>query len=383
MKTPAISIIVTSYNDAKYLPKCLDALLAQTFDNIEIIGVNDASTDDTEKILEEYSKRDARVHYINNTENVGLAESRNRGIAEAKAPYLMFCDADDYYEPTMCEDMYNAMTESGVDVAISEIKVTYNAHKEMKMSDDNYYSLKYSGRQMINKGLVLNTDLSSTNKIFRRELLDKYNLRFPAGKRYEDAYFCVAYFCISKTAFYINRPLYNYVRHEGSIMSQTWSKEIAKDTAIDHLYIAFELYNFLEDHEILGEWEDLYWHLFGDFEAFAINNSKSHERVKQVKREALEFIAQHKEAFNATTTANQETINKLSKSRFYISTARLKQILLRFMPTYKLSIENIHALRALSKKNRQLLNRLQEYEQKLIEEDAEPSVKDSNTDTAG
>lgn len=91
------------------------------------------------------------------------------GIKNARADFVMFCDADDYYDESMCEEMYKAVAYSSrIDMGISEINVIYEAHREMKYSDDNYYSLKYTGIQKINDDLILNTDLSPTNKIFKK-----------------------------------------------------------------------------------------------------------------------------------------------------------------------------------------------------------------------
>lgn len=364
MNKPKISIIVTSWNDAKLLPKCLDALLNQTLKGIEVIGVNDASSDDALVVLKRYAKQDPRVKYVDNPENIGLAASRNRGIEKATAPFLMFCDADDYYESTMCEDMYHAITTSNADLAISEIRVIYQAHADMKPSDDNYYSLKYHGLQQIDRNVIFNTDLSSTNKIFRKAVLDKYHLQFPEGKCYEDAYFCAAYFCTSQTAYFLNKQLYNYVRHAGSIMSQTWSKDTANDHAIDHLHIAFMLYDFLEQHELLAKYNELYWQYFEAFEDFALRNSKSQARVCEVRAEATEFIQNHQASFAKANVNNQENIRHLSSGKFYFSATGLKRFLIKLMPTYHLATENIQRLRTLEIKHQQLIEKFEQLRNK-------------------
>lgn len=357
MSKPKVSIIVTSYNDANLLPKCLDALLGQTLSEIEIIGVNDASSDDTLAVLQRYAQKDSRVKVVDNPENLGLAASRNRGLTKVTAPFVMFCDADDYYEPTMCQAMYQAITEHNVSLAISEIGVIYHAHADMKPSDDNYYSLKYHGLQSITPELIYNTDLSSTNKIFRKAVLDQYHLEFPAGKRYEDSYFCVAYFCVSQSVFFVNQRLYNYVRHAGSIMSQTWSKDTADDHAIDHLHIAFMLYNFLAQNDLLGQYNVLFWQYYEAFLDFALRNSKSQARIREVKREANTFIQEHQSDFNQAAPHNQEAIHRLVSGKFYFSTTRLKRLLIKLLPTYRLTTENIQRLRNLEIKHQQLLEK--------------------------
>lgn len=213
----------------------------------------------------------------------------------------MFCDADDYYEPSMCEDLLKSIKESDADLAISEIHVIYEAHSDLKYSDDNYYSLKFSGLEEITDDIILNTDLSPTNKIFRKSIIEKYQIRYPEGLYYEDAYFCPAYLCSSKNIFYLNERLYNYIRHENSTMSNTFSSKVDKDLAINHLYIAFRLFDFLTLNNLIDKYNDLFWQLFYSFELFALNNSKTRKRVDEVKTKALNFIAQNKEYFEKNT----------------------------------------------------------------------------------
>ncbi len=363
MSQPKISIIVTCYNNAKYLPACLDALISQSLSEIEIICINDASTDNSKKVLEKYKKRDSRIRVINFEENQGVSVARNRGIAAAKAAFIMFCDGDDYYDPTMCEKMYDAITKNASDIAICGIAITYHAHHEMKISDDNYYTLKYQGLHLVDDDLILKTDLAPTNKIFRKDLLEKYEITFPEGLRFEDAYFCTAYLCICKTAFFLNERLYHYIRHKTSAMSETWSNSDT-DFAIDHLSIAFCLYDFLEKHDIADEKNDLFWQLFYLFEFFALENSKSRERVKLVKSSARDFIDQHRTAFDRIHPNIHDDLLHRSSARPYFSTLRLKGFLLRFMPTYRLVIENIHSLRTLHNKNQDLITEIGRADEK-------------------
>ena len=149
MTKPLISVIVCCYNSEEFLSLCLDSLINQTLKGIEIICVNDGSSDKTQGIIKSYIKKDHRIKLVENPKNVGLAESRNNGVKNAKADLIMFCDADDYYETQTCEEMYNAITKSKADLAICEIKVIYEAHSDMRYSDDCYYSLKYSGLRTI------------------------------------------------------------------------------------------------------------------------------------------------------------------------------------------------------------------------------------------
>lgn len=353
-----ISIIVTCYKGGATLPVCLGALLKQSLKEIEVICVNDGSPDNTKEIIEDYARRDSRIKVINNAKNSGVAKSRNKGIDIAESDFIMFCDADDYYEPTMCEEMLGAIEESKADIAISEIKVSYEAHRELKYSDDNYYSLKFSGLEEIRDDIILMTDLSPTNKIFRKSIIEKNNIRFPEGLYFEDAYFCSAYLCCSKDIYYLNEKLYNYIRHEKSTMSNTFSSKTDKDPAIDHLYVAIKLFEFLKERELLEKYNNVFWKLFYSFELFALNNSKTRPRINEVKDETLAFINENRADFNKAELYVRENILAANTKGLKINKVKIKKALIRLMPTYRLQVSNVQRLRALKHNTCQLLEKI-------------------------
>lgn len=357
MTKPKVSVVVTSYNDEEFVEKCLRNIVEQTLEDIEIICIDDVSQDSTVKIVKELAKKDKRIRVIVNEENQGVSASRNRGIMEARADYVMFCDADDYYETTTCEELWRAIESNKADLAVAEVNVIYYAHREMKASDDNYYTLKYYGKQVLTDDVIYNTDLAPTNKIFRKTVIENNNISFPEGHRYEDAYFCVAYMCCSRDAYYLNKRLYNYVRRENSFMSTTWSKGQA-DVAIEHLTIAFLLFDFLEKKELLGRYNQLFWRFFEAFEAFAINYSKSKNRVREAKAKARQFISGHQEYFDAAGAQERENIRRLSNRKLHIDTVRLKRLVVKFFPTYKLAAENVNQIQNLKKKQQEVIEQI-------------------------
>ena len=111
-----ISIIVPVYNTAPYLPQCLDSLVNQTYRDIEIICVNDGSTDNSPDILKAYAERDSRILVIHQ-ENLGLSGARNKGLESARGEWVMFVDSDDWIAPDMYEKLYHHLTEDGSDIA--------------------------------------------------------------------------------------------------------------------------------------------------------------------------------------------------------------------------------------------------------------------------
>lgn len=223
----AISIIVPCHNVAAYLPKCLDSLINQTFRDIDIVTINNASTDDSLVILKKYAARDSRIKVLD-TEIAGLAHARNIGLDNSDSEYVMFCDSDDWYSLEMCEIMYEAVTKSGADVACCHAFLEDDeglSPEEKRVRHDNeYYCQKMTGKHKLNSKLILKTNVMVWNKIWRRDLLKKHGLRFPEIKIHEDDCFWYMYTLNAKTIYYVNRQLYHYLLRPNSIMSRLTDK---------------------------------------------------------------------------------------------------------------------------------------------------------------
>ena len=128
MPTPKISVIVPVYKVEKYLNKCVDSIVNQTFTDIEIILVDDGSPDNSGKMCDDWSQKDRRIRVIHK-ENGGLSDARNRGIQESSGEYIIFIDSDDFIEPKMLEVLYNLATDHDADVAISGLCDCYKSGK--------------------------------------------------------------------------------------------------------------------------------------------------------------------------------------------------------------------------------------------------------------
>lgn len=354
---PLISIVVPAHNTERYLERCLDSLVNQTLKEIEIICIDDGSTDGTLEILEEYKKKDKRVK-IKSIPQSGLSIARNTGIEMATAEYIMFCDSDDYYELETCEKILEAIESTGASVVINEINTVYEAYPERQLWDEEYYNLRLSGLQEMSKSVLQQTDVASTNKIFRRDIIDKYKIRFPEGRSYEDSYFCYAYFCVGKTVYYLHERLYNYVRHEGSIMATTWEKDIKHDVAIDHLFNGIKFFEFLKEHGIFEEYSDLFWDRFLFCENFTLTESKTKQRRQEAREVATKFIQEHKNEFYMAEPGVRDALIAINPKLFFIDSSRTKKAILKFLPTYRLQINNIWKLDALIERNNSLLKEL-------------------------
>lgn len=263
-----VSIIVPIYNAERYIHKGIDRILGQTLKDIEVILVDDGSTDDTADILEEYFLKDARIRLISQY-NGGQSTARNRGIDVAHAEFITFADSDDYYELDALERLYKAIDENNSDVSIGSIRIVYEDKRFNSMeknADRQYYMVKFRGTQDFTDTVIQATDVSPCNKIFRKSIIQEYKLRFPEGLRYEDAFFFYAYAWSSKTVSFLppEEFVYNYVRRAGSTMTQTFD---GTSFAYDHIEIAIRLYEFLKQNDLLedhaGYFADIFEAYFG------------------------------------------------------------------------------------------------------------------------
>ena len=258
MVSPLVSIIVPIYNMEKYLSKCLDSLLDQTLQHIEIICVDDGSTDNSLKIIQKYAQKDKRIQYVHQ-KNQGVSAARNAGMKVSHASYLMFCDPDDWYDKNMCKKMYQAIVQNNVDFVCCGINIIYETDSHLKKSDDNYYQIKFKGIQSACDDIFPKIDGSLCNKIFKKSLVNKYHIVFPVGLLYEDYCFFFKYFSISKNIYFIQEALYNYIRHLGSIMNVTFH---GGESALDHLDIMINVFNFLKENQLWDKWEKTFYEGF-------------------------------------------------------------------------------------------------------------------------
>lgn len=183
--TPLISIIVPIYNTEKYLRDCLDSIIKQTYHNLEIILVDDASVDHSADICREYQEKDSRILFLTKTQNEGVSKARNDGIEMASGTYLTFLDSDDLMAPDMVEKLFHAIQKNKADMAIcSHTLFTSDGdicrHCVLPAAETMD---KYGVYRLLCSGIL---DCYPWAKLYNRELFRK--VRFPAGKKYEDVF---------------------------------------------------------------------------------------------------------------------------------------------------------------------------------------------------
>lgn len=231
-----ISIIVPVYNTASYLNKCIDSLLHQTMKDIEIILINDGSTDNSKNIIDQYN--DKRIVFVDK-KNSGIGATRNLGINRAKGEYLAFIDSDDYVSKKFCEIMYNKAVSSDCDIVICDYYEDNNGFMPIKFSNFKETSLKD------NPTLINSINLGPCNKIFRRSLFDNKDNRFVENLKYEDAPLVCKLLCEANKIGKVNEFLHHYVIHNNS---QT---TIRDNRIFDILNIVDIIYNTLKKYDHL------------------------------------------------------------------------------------------------------------------------------------
>lgn len=200
-----LSIIVPVYNTEKYLAQCLDSLIIQDVESFEILCVNDGSTDTSLSILKNYQIKYPNLIKIIDQVNGGLGDARNAGLNQAIGTYIGFVDSDDWVDKDMYKTMIQVANEQ--DVIECDIRWVY----PNKVRDDVCMYANDS------KNRLLNLRVMVCNKLFKRELIEQYHIRFPVGIRYEDIPFSYQFYLIAHSFGYVPKPYYHYRQRDDSL----------------------------------------------------------------------------------------------------------------------------------------------------------------------
>lgn len=218
-----ISIIIPIYNVELYLEKCINSVLKQTYKNIEIILVNDGSTDNCRKICEDFLKLDSRVKVFHK-ENGGLSDARNYGISNATGEYITFIDSDDYVKEDFIEKLYSAITRNKCDIAICGHEDLYpDRIKTYEFSEKNVCEKVMDKEETLKHMLYKDGyDVSAWAKLYKKSLFDKVS--FPKGRLFEDAATTYKLIILSEKIVYINYIGYEYVIRKNSISNENFNE---------------------------------------------------------------------------------------------------------------------------------------------------------------
>ena len=230
-----VSIIIPVYNAEKYLGKCLESLLSQTLQEMEIICVDDGSSDGSPEILKRFQERDGRVRILTQ-ENQYAGAARNNGMKEAQGEYLLFLDADDFFENTLLEKVYNQGKKMEADIVLFGAK-QYNDKTGIVSPASWYFKRDALPRENPFSGKTENTDVFALvtpapwTKLFRREFVEKQGLSFQGLQNSNDVYFVLTALALAEKITYVDEELVFYrVGMKGSLQG---SKSLHPDCFIE------------------------------------------------------------------------------------------------------------------------------------------------------
>lgn len=211
-----VSILVAVYNTEGYLERCISSILQQTYQNIEIILIDDGSTDKSPCICDNYALIDNRIRVIHQ-DNGGSASARNTGILNATGSYICFIDSDDYIEATYVERMYNVISQHNVDVVVCSYYKEFSNHTSSIMGFPTTGALD---RETALCAIYSYNGFGAYiwNKMFKTQIIREYHIMFDVELRMsQDLLWTTQYFLIIDKIIYINDPLYHYMYNDGSI----------------------------------------------------------------------------------------------------------------------------------------------------------------------
>ena len=288
-----LSIIVPVYNVLPYIRRCLDSLVNQSFEDYEIILIDDGSTDGTGQLLEEYRERYPEKILLKRVENGGQGRARNLAIDMARCDFLGFIDSDDWIDPDMYRIMYETAAAGGADIVVCDWLAVYG-----------------DGREAVLPACVQEHWLSSAgsacNKIFRRELVG--DVRFPQGLWYEDFYFSAMLLLKSSRTEYVSRPLYVYRQSQDSTMR---NNNAAKNLDI------LTIMDMLAEYMLPNGFRD-------EYEFFLIN----HVLLDTISRVSRQAAADKGQVLSRLRSYVRERIPRLSACESYRRESRKRRIVM-------------------------------------------------------
>lgn len=250
--TPEISVIIPVYNVEKYLGDCLESAVNQTFKNIEIICVNDGSTDNSLNILNSYAKTDERIRIITQ-KNKGVSNARNVGLDASKGKYIYFMDADDFLELNALDELHSLIKEKSCDLVIFK---TLNFIDETgEYVNIDYYDMAELTSILGNKTFnysdyvneLIGMDVTVYTKFFKRKIIS--NIRFAEGLIFEDNLFTMELIFNTKSIYFHNKYLYHRRMRENSLMNSSGEMFMNSLEILNRLEELFKRKGYYEDNK--------------------------------------------------------------------------------------------------------------------------------------
>lgn len=270
---PKVSVIVPIYNVENYIEKCLQSLVNQTLQDIEIILVNDGSQDDSGQIAKQYQQTyPDKFRYVEKI-NGGLGDARNFGMPYASGDYLAFLDSDDYVESTIYQELYEKAKQEQSDMVECDFYWDY----PKKRKEDK--GILYEGK----KEMLIQARVVAWNKLIKRERIEKNNLMFPKKLRYEDVEFFYQLVPYLNNVSFVKKPLIHYIQRSNSISNQQNERTKEIFEVLDHVLEYYHSHGFYEEYKVELEYVYSRYSLCSSFKRI------NHITDKQTRNKLLEF----------------------------------------------------------------------------------------------
>ena len=312
MRKVKLSVIVPVYNTEKYISDCLDSIINQNLREIEIICVNDGSTDGSLEILENYASQDERIRIITK-KNDGLGAARNTGIEAAQGDYIGFVDSDDFVDSNMFRLLVEAAENTDADVAIGNVYLYYeDSKKTVPYRDQKFYQMLNSMGVFRAKDVPeIVENIGVWDRIYRRQFIEKYKLRNPEHVIYEDALFSFQTNVLAERMVECSKAAYFYRKNTGSAITD---KEIYLDTyKFDFLKNNFSIRDFLTEKKAYEIYKAAYWKYFYTNALWHQSNILKYDNFKR-----FFMVARHMMTFGDKVQALLKA-NMPWKAKIYIS----------------------------------------------------------------
>ena len=322
-----ISIIVPIYNVEKYLNKCIESIVNQTYENIEIILIDDGSNDNSGIICDEYAKKDNRIIVVHK-ENGGVSSARNKGLKIAKGEWISFVDADDWIEQTFCQTLLNKVTQEQADIALCGYnRITDNRIEKINANNQEVF---LNSNEYLVKSLNPQTGFGFCHmKLIKKEVLKSisFNERIEVG---EDALFNIQLSTYIKKAVFLKQPLYNYRINNQSVVKrydENYANKYLKSMKIIEEYI-WQEYN--EENEENIEIKQNYYNFVAYHIMLIIVNYRYHpdnkmcnaqrkNMLKEVINNDLFIIGLKKSNYNNISLTRKITLYTLKHKLYWLT----------------------------------------------------------------
>ena len=307
MEKDLISIIIPVYKVEKYLEKCIESVLKQTYTNLQVILVDDGSPDNCGKICDEYAKKDSRIEVIHKV-NGGLSDARNVGIAKAKGKYIGFVDSDDYIKEDMYEILINLIKEYDADVSICNLYDVIEGKEYIRNKENG---IKEYNRIDILKEVLLDKNIQSYawNKLYKKELFNE--IKYPIGKKYEDIGTTFYIFEKCNKVVVTSEPEYYYLKRADSLVNN-----VTESTVLDYTEIIIQRYLYTKENiKELKKYNNYYLAktlitAHNDIELLGSISEKMQEKYKELYNLAFDILKNNKKDIDELFNDEQKKVIK-------------------------------------------------------------------------